>query len=106
MDLRINYSIPTAKAMNCSRPQFKGKQQMADALVKKGRRKRIDSDLLRLWGATTAYLSFILFLAGEFCSIGYTGKSLGQNLVEETRQKIEDYRFEHGDNSTKVEILQ
>ena len=88
-----------------SAANFQGKQQMANASIKQGMRDIFRSDIFRLWVATTAYLSFIAFLCAEFCSIGYTGKSLGQNVVDEARQKIEDYRFEHGDFGTKTEIL-
>ena len=108
MKISTNYnSIQVAKPMYAkpSVTNFKGKQQIADTVVKKGKNKIIHSDAFRLWAAMTAYLSFILLLGAEFCSIGYTGKSLGRNIVEDAKQKIEAYRFEHGDIGTKSKIL-
>ena len=108
MKISTNYNaIQIAKPMNAksSATNFKGKTQMVKANVKQGMRDVFRSDAFRLWAATTSFLSFILFLCAEFCSIGYTGKTLGQHAVEEARQKIEDYRFEHGDIGTKTEII-
>lgn len=106
MDLSVNYSMPMAKSMDYSKPSFKGKEKVAESVVKEGMsgtKNRRGS--LMFFLQNLIFFTFIGLLAEEFVSISNTGKTLGQNFVEKTKQKIEEYRFEHGDIGTKTEIL-
>lgn len=99
-------SIPNARPMNYSTPNFQGKQQMVKTLGAKTSRIRNGSiSRLRLWLQTTAFLGFIGLLGGEYCSFAYTGKSLGQNAVEQVSSKRDAYKLEHGDTAEQFGVI-